>query len=1003
MSNPEEDIDQILVVNDNFTQLRKTARILQNQGYEVTACSSGVEAVAHLEQGISISLVVTDLHMPEIDGWKLCRLLRSPDFERYNDVPVLAMSAIFCGEDAQNITAGLGANAFLASPFTAAELIDCVRGLLEGALPRIRPRALLVPSKASGFMGLASSFRRCGYSVTVADSVEEAVAGLESLRPEVAILADGHAQGWMRQILHRTWDQTSACVSVVVLEQGSQSSQVQWIREGADACVRAPFEPDYVVNLADKVGRARALMRIHDLLEQKDDELRASQETFQFLYEGIPDMVLVFDRQGQVLSVNENCSARMGAPACALVGRKIWDLLAADHFARSFGSAWADGDTCSYLATCSSQDGFTFEVEVHQRPMKFRGERATLAIVKDVTDRMAAREAVRISETKCRIIAENTYDWEFWRSPQGHFLYSSPACKRISGYEPFEFEMDTNFLFRIAHPQDRHLVPDPEDCVPAEEVESEFRIVDRNGTTRWVDYVSRPVYDEMGNLLGSRGTIRDLTQNKTIENERGRLVAAVEQCAEAIAITDLDGLVQYSNSAFQAIDGSGHHQLADDPEIRSAIERQVVWSGRRRRPGPDGTKLEVELTVSPIRDPEGSVREMVWIEKDVTQEVAMQERLHRAQRMEAIGTLAGGVAHDFNNLLSGILGYSSLLKSSHEDWEETYQAADVIHKAAQRAADLTQKLLGFARRGKNKHEAFSMHETIAEVLTLLSRTTDKRILPEGLLNAEKAWVRGDASQMSQVLLNLAINASHAMADQGGRLTLKTSNVDSTGNSKPSPAGPFLLVEICDEGCGIPRENLKRIFEPFFTTKENGSGLGLAMVYGIVQNHEGHIEVDSRVGHGTTFKLFFPVFEGVRSVPAPAPKAAPVHGRGRILVVDDEEIIRNMANKMLRRLGYDVVTKTDGMEGLSYYREHHQEVDLVILDMIMPNMDGRDCFRALKRVNPEVQAILSTGYSLNQTVQEILDEGLLGVINKPYEFNQIADVVSRALRGARLSA
>ena len=272
-----------------------------------------------------------------------------------------------------------------------------------------------------------------------------------------------------------------------------------------------------------------------------------------------------------------------------------------------------------------------------------------------------------------------------------------------------------------------------------------------------------------------------------------------------------------------------------------------------------------------------------------------------------------------------------------------------------------------------------------------------------MLNAEKAWVRGDASQMSQVLLNLAINASHAMADQGGRLTLKTSNVDSTGNSKPSPAGPFLLVEICDEGCGIPRENLKRIFEPFFTTKENGSGLGLAMVYGIVQNHEGHIEVDSRVGHGTTFKLFFPVFEGVRSVPAPAPKAAPVHGRGRILVVDDEEIIRNMANKMLRRLGYDVVTKTDGMEGLSYYREHHQEVDLVILDMIMPNMDGRDCFRALKRVNPEVQAILSTGYSLNQTVQEILDEGLLGVINKPYEFNQIADVVSRALRGARLSA
>ena len=603
------------------------------------------------------------------------------------------------------------------------------------------------------------------------------------------------------------------------------------------------------------------------------------------------------------------------------------------------------------------------------------------------------------------MITENTYDWEFWCSPLGHFLYSSPACKKISGYDAFEFEMDVNFLTRIAHPDDVDMVPRPQDHMTDDTIESEFRIIDRSGNTRWVTYKSRPVYDESGSLLGFRGAIRDLTRNKELENEKERLVAAVEQFTDAIAITDLEGRLEYMNSAFEASHGTGNgfnlggvYDMVNEPPIQEAIGLGEVWSGRRHRQSREDGERVVEVTMSPVRDSSQRVRELVWSERDITDQVALHERLKQAQRMEAIGTLAGGVAHDFNNLLSGILGYSSLLKGAPTSWQETQQAAEVIEKAARRAADLTQKLLGFARQGKHKHDSFSLHESVSEVLTLLSRTTDKRILIEGILDAENPRMLGDSGQIGQVLLNLAINATHAL-EQGGQLTISTRNVLGSEikalESTIEPANEYIEVVVKDSGSGISAEHLSRIFEPFFTTKENGSGLGLAMVYGIVQTHEGAITVQSKIGEGTSFSLYFPCQQQFKAAPTPVKRALPV-GIGTILVVDDEEIVRNIATKMLRRIGYEVFSCSDGVEAVEFYTENSKTIDLVIIDMIMPRMDGRECFRALLKINPELRAILSSGYSRNQTVQEILDEGLMGYIGKPFEFQEIADLVARVL-------
>ena len=682
--------------------------------------------------------------MPEIDGWKLCRLIRSREFEPYNDIPILATSAVFAGEEAESLTAGLGANALLAAPFTAAELVGCVNELLHGNAPNICSKVLIMPPPGGSFRGLVSAFRRCGYE-TLEEPPEQAGRYLDVSRPDVAIVWEGHPAGSLDKLLQRSWEATSPCVSIVVLDEDSPTGQLTWLKSGADACVRMPLEPDYLVNLAEKLSRVRAMLRIQDLLEQRSEELRASQETFQLLFEGIPDAVVVYGRSGTILGINENGARQLESYPSNLVGRKIWDLLISEEVTSSLNAGWTDGKPCSYNAICASCSGVSFEVEVHQRPIRFRGEPATLVVIKDVTEELVARQAVRMSETKCKIIADNTYDWEFWRSPQGHFLYSSPACKRISGYDPFEFEMDVNFLQRIVHPEDASLIPDSDDSESDESIETEFRIVDKNGNTRWVAYMSRPVYDERGNLLGTRGAIRDLTHHKEIENERERLVAAIEQCAERIAITDLEGRLEYVNPAFERAMGPDEgyrlgsvYTLFDDPEIQLAIQGATVWTGRRCTVDEAGRHHTREVTLSPVRDRSDILRNFAWVERDVTSELELQERLLQAQRMEAIGTLAGGVAHDFNNLLSGILGYSSLLKSGPTCQEETVHAANVIETAARRAADLTQKLLGFARQGKHQHEPFSVHDAVAEVLTLLSRTTDRKILSEGLLGCGKS-------------------------------------------------------------------------------------------------------------------------------------------------------------------------------------------------------------------------------------------------------------------------
>ncbi len=390
------------------------------------------------------------------------------------------------------------------------------------------------------------------------------------------------------------------------------------------------------------------------------------------------------------------------------------------------------------------------------------------------------------------------------------------------------------------------------------------------------------------------------------------------------------------------------------------------------------------------------------LEKEKVEE-HMKEELFQSQKLEALGTLAGGVAHDFNNMLQGILGYASLLKMKVSEADPIYNALSVIENSAEKAGELTQQLLGFARKGKYVVEPLNLNQIVAEVYKIITRTFDRSIEVKTVSEGRLWTIEGDRSQLEHVVLNLCLNARDSMP-AGGDLLISTSNVEiSEGDAVrlSGTAGRFAVVRVSDQGMGMDDEVKKRIFEPFFTTKEKGkgTGMGLAMVYGVVKNHDGFITVESEIGKGSAFTVYLPAVEKEAGTNKQPEKALP-RGKGTVMIVDDEDFVRTFAKETLERLGYKVIEASCGKEAVSIYASGDKKIDLVILDLIMPKMGGEETYRELKKKDRLVKILISSGYGLGERTKEIMkDPCVLGFIQKPYSISEIAETVKKALSSA----
>lgn len=422
-----------------------------------------------------------------------------------------------------------------------------------------------------------------------------------------------------------------------------------------------------------------------------------------------------------------------------------------------------------------------------------------------------------------------------------------------------------------------------------------------------------------------------------------------------------------------------------------------------------GKSVWIAWTYKPIFDSAGKLIEILSIGNDITELKKTSEekeslivQLQGAQKMEAIGTLAGGIAHDFNNILQAIIGYTQILLLGKGKSDPDFSKLEAIELSAQRATDLTQRLLIFSRKVESRLKPIDLNQNIVQVVSMLERTIPKMIKIDIKLEEGIHIINADPVQIEQVLMNLGVNARDAMPE-GGTLSFETSNVyiddDRSKKNVDCKPGDYLLLKVSDTGEGIDPKYLDRVFEPFFTTKETGkgTGLGLAVVYGIVKNHHGFIQCESRRGRGTSFKIYFPIITYIPKSREEKKVKVPIKGGNEtILLVDDEEPIRDSGRQVLSSFGYKVITAEDGEKAIGIYEHEKKKVDLIILDLIMPGMGGRRCLEKLMQIDPEAKVVIASGYSIDENTKGIIEDLARGFISKPYDMQQVLYVVREVL-------
>jgi len=499
--------------------------------------------------------------------------------------------------------------------------------------------------------------------------------------------------------------------------------------------------------------------------------------------------------------------------------------------------------------------------------------------------------------------------------------------------------------------------------------------------------------------------------------ESDRLMAAVEQAGEMIVITDVAGLIRYANPAFERVTGytrneiigknprilqSGKQTPGFYQELWQTITSGRTWQGRMVNKRKDGKFFTEEATISPVLDPAGSIVNYVAVKHDITEHLRLTNDLHQAQKMESVGRLAGGVAHDYNNALSVILGYTEMAMDRTAPADPLYADLQEIRKAAESSADLTRQLLAFARKQSIAPKVFDLNEAVEGMLKILRRLIGEDIDLAWLPGANLCPVQMDPSQLDQILANLCINARDAIGDVG-KITIETETVTfDEAYCADHPEffpGDFVLLALSDDGCGMDKETSEKIFEPFFTTKElgKGTGLGLATVYGIVKQNNGFITVYSEIGQGTTFKIYLSRHKGMAgrvmedNPPDPAPS-----GHETILLVEDEPAILKMSKMILERLGYRVLAAGSPADAIRLAEAHTAEIHLLITDVVMPGMNGRDLADRLSARCPALKHLFMSGYTANVIIHRgVLDEGVF-FIQKPFSVKELAVKVRKAI-------
>ena len=639
-----------VVVNDDVLQLTVLTELLRMEGLDVYPQSSAEAALAVMESLPPPAIIVTDLYMPGIDGWRFCRLLRSPSYPAYNQVPILVVSATFAGEEASRIALDLGANAFLPAPVVGDRFRATARALITGDKPREYQHVLLVENNPAQAGLLAQTFAAHGFHVDTASTVAEAVEACAETAYDLALLEYSLPDGDGGMLLDGFRQQQPHCVCLIMTVDSAPHLALDLLKRGAAAFLNKPCDPHYLLELSFRALRERALLRVEELLEERTRKLRDSEQRFRTMAKNAFDLVALLDEQGRYLFCNDSYLDTFGYSPQELLGTLCFDRVHPEQLA----------------------------MVMERIESSLAQHRTTDSIELDIRHR------------------------------QGHYLH--------------------------------------------------------------IHYNARYLVDSQGNrqlLLNGR----DITEQRAAEQERERLIRAIEQAGESIVITDTLGAIQYANPAFERTTGysreealglnprilqSGMHDAAFYQHMWHTLARGETWTGRIVNKRKDGSLYTEDAVISPVRDAGGTTVSYVAVKRDVTEAIRLEEQLRQAQKMESIGRLAGGVAHDFNNMLGVILGRTEMCLEEILPSDPMRHFLEDIHQAAARSASLTRQLLAFARKQTLSPQVLDLNATVSNLLNMLQRLIGE--------NITLTWHPGDAvwpvfidpSQIDQILTHCCL-------------------------------------------------------------------------------------------------------------------------------------------------------------------------------------------------------------------------------------------------------
>jgi PAS domain S-box-containing protein len=730
----------------------------------------------------------------------------------------------------------------------------------------------------------------------------------------------------------------------------------------------------------------------------------------------MPAAIAMFDRQMRYLAASNRFIEEYGLKDKELLGRSYYEVHPETPerykaaFQRCLAGVPEKCDEEAFVHANGSSDWMRWEVVPWYEENNEIG--GIILFSEIITQRKQREEVVKVRQFSL----DHAPDSVFWMGPKGNFVYVNDTACQTLGYSKEELlsmgvsDIDPNFP----------------NGVPAEMAQNTERAgfssvesVHKTKSGHVFPVELQVAYIEIEEKKYHCCFARDISERKRAEEALLKLSEAIKQAGESVIITDMEGTIEYVNPAFTKITGfASEEAMGKNPRILKSgnqtdeyykrlwdtISRGEVFHSSvidRRR---DGSQYPAMMTISPIFDKDGEITHYVGIQQDMTDHDILEEQFRQAQKMEALGTLIGGIAHDFNNILTGITGNISIAKYEMNDFPEAVAKLKVAEDLGFQAADMIKQLMAFSRKGLIKKRPFGLTSFIEKISRLVKSSIPENITFRLEHCDEELVVKGDPTQLQQVLVNILNNARDAVADvTEAAITLKIEEFEGDQafikNHPDSEGRLFAHLIIEDNGCGIPDGQKKRLFEPFFTTKEVGlgTGLGLSMAYGTIQSHHGIIEVESTQGEGSVFHVYLPLVEE-RSIDI-ATEEAPeiVSGNGElILIVDDNADVRKSIKENLTRINYTILEASDGLEAVDIFAANSDEIALVIMDVVMPRLGGVKAVERIRKIQPDIKVIYSTGYDKDETLKKDMPSDEYIVLSKPYSTARISQEIRTLL-------